>query len=114
MHGARPLTDLGASHENPRPTFSERERGLRGQLDLSAAGKAGTVEKERQTDPAIAAGELTAPAFEVGARRGFPKHLERARVAAQPLSGGRGVAGPERVDLAQPDGIDADGVGNSI
>ena len=44
----------------------------------------------------------------------FAQHRQRAAVAAEPLAGRRRVAGPQRVDLADADRIEAERFGDAI
>ena len=55
VHRPRALADLGAADANARAALGQRERRLRRQLDLAAAGEAGAVEEQRQPDAAIGA-----------------------------------------------------------
>src|SRR5215471_8242407 len=49
-HRTRPLAYFGAGDENARPPSGQRERRLRRELDLAAAGEARAMEEERQAD----------------------------------------------------------------
>ena len=61
VHRPRALADLGAADENPDAAIGERERRLRRELHLAAAGEARTVEEQRQADaPATARPEPVA------------------------------------------------------
>ena len=56
VHGARPLADLGAGHQDAHAGLGQLQRRLRGQRHLAAAGEAGAVEEQRQADAPARAG----------------------------------------------------------
>jgi hypothetical protein len=101
VDGSRSLTDVRARHQDARPTLGEFERGPRCQLDLAGAGESRAVEEEGEAEAAAGAAERAPAPPEVGALHRFAQHPQRARVAAQHLAGGGGVAGTQRVDLAE-------------
>ena len=82
--------------EDPRAALGERERRLRRELDLAAAGEARAVKEQRQADAATFGAALSArcgaACAEVGALHRLAQHLQRAAVRAEPLAGRGRVA----------------------
>src|SRR6266540_3361361 len=109
MQRPRALPDLGARYENTGATFRQGERGFRGEPHFSSSGEARTVKEEREADapahpPFAPTLQRSPPAFEAGARHCLAKDLERAAIGAQQLPRGGGIAGTQRVDLADANG----------
>ena len=94
--------------EDARAGGGQLERRLRRQLDFAAAGESGAVEEQRQADASVGALPLAALLLELRSLDRFAQHRQGAGVLAEFLSGRGGVAGLERVDLAQAHGIDAE------
>jgi hypothetical protein len=61
----------------------------------------------------VPASAFAAP-LEAGALDRVAQHLQRAAVAPEPLPGRRGVAGPQRVDLAHAHRIEAERRGDAV
>ena len=115
VHRPRPLPDLGAGDEDSRTAFGQRQRRLRRQLDLAAAGEARAMEEQRQPDPAVACRPVSRRRrCEVGALDRLAQHLQRAAVLAKPLAGRGRVARPQGVDLAHAHRIEAERLGDAV
>src|SRR5262249_5182340 len=99
-----PISVLATRIRAPRPVSASD--AFEATLHLPPAGDPRAGEEERHPEAAIAAGERFAATLEVGSLHGFAQHPQRAAVAAEPLTGGGRVAGPQRIDRAQPRRID--------
>ena len=98
------------------PSLRQLERRLRGELDLAAAGEARAVEEEREADARGSTRRAALRRLRKSVRLHRLAQHPQARCSRVPSFWPVAVVSPgrKRVDLAQPDGIDAERLGDPL
>ena len=114
MHGARPLSDLGAGRQDAHASGRNVHSRLRRQTRFAVSGETGPVVEQGQSNAPIRSAQHVALVPKVCPSHRFGEYGECARILAQHLTSRRRITGAQRIEFAQRHAIHPQLLGDAV